>query len=77
MQNVDDSIFRTTLEKTILEFGITVMDVENMDFSEFKELCAQLGEKELNQLNSKIKNDKWKAHIWSVLDRAAFVKNKR
>ena len=55
MQNVDDSIFRTTLGKTLSELGITVMDIENMGFSEFKELCAQLGEKELNQLNSKIK----------------------
>ena len=48
-----------------------------MNDQQFSEFCAQLEEKQLKSLDGIVTNDKWKVHIFNVLDNAAFIANRK
>lgn len=77
MKNLRDIRFiPRTLQEVMIECDMTLNDIDCMDFQKFKEFCAQLHEKELNSLYGIVENEKWKGHIFNVLDNAAFIQNK-
>ena len=65
------------LLKVMTEFNLTLNDIDNMDYDQFKSFCAQLDEKQLKSLDSIVTDDRWKTHIFTVLDNAAFIKNQK
>ena len=77
MKNIKVGNYRLqpALVKVMTEYNLTVNDIDNMDDVQFYEFCAQLDTKELNSLNMILENERWKEHIWCMLDRVEFVKN--
>lgn len=65
------------LQEVMIEFDMTLNDIDNMDYDQFKSFCAQLDEKQLKSLDSIVTNDRWKIHIFTVLDNAAFIKKQK
>ena len=65
------------LLKVMTEFNLTLNDIDNMDYDQFKSFCAQLDEKQLKSLDSIVTDDRWKTHIFTVIDKAAFLKNQK
>lgn len=63
------------LLKVMTEFNLTLNDIDNMDYQQFREFCGQLDENQLKALDCIVTNDRWKIHILTVLDNAAFIKN--
>lgn len=75
--DLDTGHISSILVSVMLDFNITPADIDNMDYQQFREFCAQLDEKQLNSLNGIVTNERWRAHIFSVLDNAAFIKNRK
>lgn len=75
--DLDTRHISSTLVSVLIDFGLTPADIDDMDFQQFKDFCAQLDEKQLNALNGVVTNERWKSYIFSVLDNAAFIKNKK
>ncbi len=76
MKNIRDlRLIPQALQEVMIEFDMTLNNIDNMDYDQFKSFCAQLDEKQLKSLDSILTNDRWKVHIFSVLDNAAFIKN--
>lgn len=65
----------TELYDVMVFFEITENDINNMTFSEFKEFCSQLDNKQLKQLYNIITDDLWRTHIASLMDNAELTKN--
>ena len=63
------------LQEVMIGFDITLNDIDNMDYDQFKSFCSQLEERQLKSLDWIVTNDAWKTHIFTVLDNAAFIKN--
>lgn len=77
MKNIRDvRIIPPALQEVMTEFDMTLNDIDNMDYNQFKSFCSQLEEKQLESLDGIVTNDRWKAHIFTVLDNAVFIKNK-
>ena len=57
------------LQKVMIEFGMTLNDIDNMDYDQFKSFCAQLEEKQLRSLDWIVTNDIWKVHTFTVLNK--------
>lgn len=78
MKNIRDiRLIPQALQEVMIDFAMTLNDIDNMDYDQFKSFCAQLDEKQLNSLNGIVTNDRWKTHIFTVLDNAAFIENKK
>ena len=78
MKNLRDTkLIPPSLQEAMTDFNLTLKDIDDMDYQEFKEFGAQLDEKQLTCLNGIVKNDRWKAHIFTVLDNAAFIANQK
>ncbi len=78
MKNLRDvRLIPRALQEVMIEFDMTLNDIDNMDYDQFKSFCAQLDEKQLKNLDSIVTNDMWKIHIFTVLDNAAFIKNQK
>ena len=63
------------LLKVMIGENLTLNDIDNMDYPQFKEFCAQLDAQELKQLSYIVQNEKWLAHIFSITDSASFNVN--
>ena len=80
MKNIVDLDTRhisSILVRVMVDFNLTPADIDDMDYQQFREFCAQLDEKELNSLRGIVTNERWKSHIFSVLDNAAFIENRK
>ena len=78
MKNIRDvRLIPPALQEVMTEFNMTLNDIDNMDYNQFKSFCSQLEEKQLESLNSIVTNDRWKTYIFTVLDNAAFIKNRK
>ena len=78
MKNLRDiRLIPPSLQEVMIEFDMTLNNIDNMDYDQFKSFCAQLDEKQLKSLDSIVTNDRWKTHIFTVLDNAAFIKNQK
>lgn len=66
----------SVLLEVMVDFNLTPSDIDDMDYQQFKDFCAQLNEKQLNVLINIVTNERWKSHIFSVLDNATFIKNR-
>lgn len=78
MKNLADIDFiPQSIQKPMIEFNLTLSDIDNMNDQQFSDFCAQLEEKELKGLYGFVRNDKWKSHIFTVLDSAAFIANRK
>lgn len=78
MKNLRDINFiPQSIQKPMIEFNLTLNDIDNMNDQQFSEFCAQLEEKQLKSLDGILTNDKWKSHIFTVLDNAAFIANRK
>ena len=78
MKNIKESrALPVALSDALGEFGLTMAAVDMMEDREFYELCAQLGRAELEQLRARVKNPRWEAHIWSVIDNAMIIGGRR
>lgn len=78
MNNLKDIDFiPQSIQKPMIEFNLTLKDIDNMNGQQFSEFCAQLEEKQLKGLDGVVKNEAWKAHIFTVLDSAAFIANRK
>ncbi len=78
MKNIIDiRLIPRALQEVIIDFDMTLNIIDNMDYYQFKMFCAQLDEKQLKSLDSIVTNDRWKTHIFTVLDNAAFIKNQK
>lgn len=75
--DLDTGHISSILVSVMLDFNLKPADIDNMDYQQFREFCAQLDEKQLNSLNGIVTNERWRAHIFSVLDNAAFIKNQK
>lgn len=75
--DLDTGHISSILVRVMIDFNLTPVDIDNMDYQQFREFCAQLDEKQLNSLNDIVTNERWKSHIFSVLDNAAFIKNQK
>lgn len=73
--DLDISHISSTLLEVMVDFNLTPSDIDNMDYQQFKDFCAQLDEKQLNALNCIVTNELWKSYIFSVLDNATFIRN--
>lgn len=77
MKNLEDiKIIPNSLQEVMTECDMTLNDIDRMDFHQFRDFCAQLDKKKLNSLYGIVANEMWKAHIFYVLDTAAFIENK-
>ena len=76
IRDLDTGHISSTLVRVMVDFNLTPADIDDMDYQQFREFCAQLDEKELNSLRGIVTNEIWKFHIFSVLDNAAFIENK-
>ena len=78
MKNIKDvRLIPPSLQEAMIDFNITLQNIDNMDYSQFKTFCSQLEEKQLKSLDGIVTNDKWKVHIFNVLDNAAFIANRK
>lgn len=75
--DLDTGHISPILLRVMVDFNLAPADIDNMDYQQFNEFCAQLDEKQLNSLNDIVTNDRWKTHIFTVLDNAAFIENKK
>lgn len=75
--DLDTRHISSILLNVMVEFNLTPADIDDMDYQQFREFCAQLDEKQLNSLNGIVTNERWKSHIFSVLDNAAFIENRK
>lgn len=75
--DLDTRHISSILLNVMVEFNLTPADIDDMDYQQFNDFCAQLDEKQLNALNGIVTNERWKSHIFSVLDNAAFIGNKK
>ena len=75
--DLDTRHISSILLNVMVEFNLTPADIDDMDYQQFREFCAQLDEKQLNSLNGIVSNERWKSHIFSVLDNAAFIENRK
>lgn len=75
--DLDTGHISPILVRVMVDFNLTPADIDNMDYQQFREFCAQLDEKQLNSLNGIVTNERWRAHIFSVLDNAAFIENRK
>lgn len=66
-----------SLQEVMIDFDMTLNDIDNMDYDQFKSFCSQLEEKQLESLKWMVTDDRWKTHIFTVLDNAAFIKNQK
>lgn len=74
--DLDTGHISSILLEVMVDFNLTPSDIDDMDYQQFKDFCAQLDKKQLNALNGVVTNERWKGHIFSVLDSAAFIGNK-
>ena len=72
---VETKQISSILVSVLIDFDLTLNDIDDMDYQQFKDFCAQLDEKQLNALNGVVTNERWKSYIFSVLDNAAFIGN--
>lgn len=77
IRDLDTGHISSILFRVMVDFNLTPADIDDMDYQQFKEFCAQLDEKQLNSLNGIVTNERWRAHIFSVLDNAAFIENRK
>ena len=78
MKNVvDKEHISSILMRVMNDFNLTLKDIDDMDYQQFKEFCGQLDEDQLNRLNGIVTNERWKTHIFTVLDNAAFIENQK
>ena len=75
--DLDTRHVSSILLNVMVEFNLTPADIDDMDYQQFKDFCAQLDEKQLNALNGIVTNELWKSYIFSVLDNAAFIGNRK
>lgn len=75
--DLDTGHISSILLRVMVDFNLTPTDIDDMDYQQFREFCAQLDEKQLNSLNGIVTNDRWKTYIFSVLDNAAFIENQK
>lgn len=74
---VDTKQISSILVSVLIDFDLTLNDIDDMDYQQFKDFCAQLDEKQLNALNGIVTNELWRSYIFSVLDNAAFIGNRK
>lgn len=75
--DLDTRHISSIMLSVMVEFNLTPADIDDMDYQQFKDFCAQLDEKQLNALNGIVTNERWKSYIFSVLDNAAFIENRK
>lgn len=74
--DIDLSDAAPKLAKVMDEFGLTLEELDGMDYQDFCEFCAQLDENGLKLLEGIVVNWEWKARIFTVLDSAALLENR-
>lgn len=75
--DLDTKHISSILLEVMVDFNLTPADIDDMDYQQFNDFCAQLDEKQLNALNGIVTNERWRSYIFSVLDNAAFVRNRK
>ena len=75
--DLDTGHISSILLEVMVDFNLTPADIDDMDYQSFKDFCAQLDEKQLNALNGIVRNERWRSYIFSVLDNAAFIRDRK
>lgn len=75
--DLDNRRISSILVHVMVDFNLTPVDIDNTDYDQFKSFCSQLEEEQLKSLDSIVTNDRWKTHIFTVLDNAAFIKTQK
>ncbi len=75
--DLDTGHISSILLKVMIDFNLTPADIDDMDYQQFIDFCAQLDEKQLNALNNIVTNERWKSYISSAQDNAAFIRNRK
>ena len=76
MKNLRDIKFiPISLQEKMIEFDLTLNDIDKMTFEEYRELCGQLEEKSLKQLLSITEEWRRRSYIEGVLDQVELIRN--
>lgn len=76
MKNLRDTKFiPISLQEKMIEFDLTLNDIDKMTFEEYRELCGQLEEKPLKQLLSITEEWRRRSYIEGVLDQVELIRN--